>query len=81
MLWDVHGFDWIRPAPSPEAICERIVERIHPGAVIVCHDPLPATIDAVPDILSQLEAKHFKFVTMSELLELAAGNPSRSEPK
>lgn len=81
ILWDVHGFDWLRPAPSPEAICERIVERIHPGAVILCHDPQPATIDAVPEILSQLEAKQFKFVTVSELLQLGTTDPSRSEPK
>lgn len=81
ILWDVHGFDWIRPPPSPAAISERIVERIHPGAVIVCHDTQPATIEAVPAILSRLEAKQFKFVTVSELLQLGPTNPSKSDPK
>jgi peptidoglycan/xylan/chitin deacetylase (PgdA/CDA1 family) len=81
ILWDVHGFDWIRPSPSPEAIAERIVEGVHPGAVIVCHDTLPTTIEAIPAILSQLEAKQFKFVTVSELLRLGTADASRSDPK
>ena len=76
ILWDVHGFDWIRPPPSPASICERIVEKTHPGAVIVCHDVRPETIEAVPAILSQLEERHFKFVTVSELLQLGVAGPS-----
>jgi peptidoglycan/xylan/chitin deacetylase (PgdA/CDA1 family) len=81
ILWDVHGFDWIRPPPSPAAISERIVQGIHSGAVIVCHDTQPATIEAVPAILSQLEAKQFKFVTISDLLQLSTANSSRPDPK
>ena len=81
ILWDVHGFDWIRPAPAPAMICQRIVEETHPGAVIVCHDTLPGTIEATPSILEQLAAKGFKFVTVSELLQIAAhGAHSSSTP-
>lgn len=81
ILWDVHGFDWIRPPPPPEAISNRIVKEVHPGAVVVCHDTLPTTIEAVPAILSQLEARQFKFVTVSELLQLRSTDASRSDPK
>jgi len=78
ILWDVHGFDWIRPPPAPAMICQRIVEQTHPGAVIVCHDTLPGTIEATPSILEQLVAKGFKFVTVSELLQMAANGPHSS---
>jgi peptidoglycan/xylan/chitin deacetylase (PgdA/CDA1 family) len=81
ILWDVHGFDWIRPPPSPEAISDRIVQGVHPGAVIVCHDTLPTTIEAVPAILSELEAKQFKFVTVSELLRLGTGDAPKSDAR
>jgi peptidoglycan/xylan/chitin deacetylase (PgdA/CDA1 family) len=72
VLWDIHGFDWVRPPPPPAQICSRIVEKIHPGAVILCHDTQPGTLAAMPSILSQLEEKHFEFVTVSELLELGS---------
>ncbi len=81
ILWDVHGFDWVLPPPSPASICERIVEKTHPGAIILCHDVRPTTIEAVPAILSQLEEKHFKFVTVSELLQLAAAAPVTPDRK
>lgn len=81
ILWDLHGFDWVRPPPSPDAISERIVAGIHPGAVILCHDTQAATLEAVPAILSQLEAKQFKFVTVSELVQLSTVNSSKSDPK
>ena len=76
ILWDVDSFDWVRPPPAPEAVCERILNNVHPGAIILCHDTRPGTIEAVPAVLSQLEAKHFEFVTVPELLRLAAASPT-----
>ena len=66
ILWDVDPLDWKRPGPS--VVCNRIVRETRPGSIILSHDIHPGTIEAMPSTLDQLQAKGFKFVTVSELL-------------
>jgi hypothetical protein len=44
------------------------------------HDIHPGTIEAMPSTLSQLEAKGFKFVTVSELIAIATPEPPKPSP-
>lgn len=69
VLWDVDPLDWKRPGPS--VICNRIVKETRPGSIVLSHDIHPGTIEAMHDTLDQLEAKGFKFVTVSELISMA----------
>jgi len=69
VLWDVDPLDWKRPGPS--VICNRIVKETRPGSIVLSHDIHPGTIEAMHDTLDQLEAKGFKFVTVSELIAMA----------
>lgn len=69
VLWDVDPLDWKRPGPS--VVCKRIVRETRPGSIVLSHDIHPGTIEAMHDILNQLEAKGFKFVTVSELIAMA----------
>ncbi len=71
ILWDVDPLDWKRPGPS--VITSRIVRETRPGSIVLAHDIHPGTIKAMPDTFDQLEAKGFKFVTVSELI--AMGKP------
>jgi peptidoglycan-N-acetylglucosamine deacetylase len=71
ILWDVDPLDWKRPGPS--VITSRIVRETRPGSIILSHDIHPGTIKAMPATFDQLEAKGFKFVTVSELI--AMGKP------
>jgi len=68
-LWDVDPLDWKRPGPS--VICNRIVKETRPGSIVLSHDIHAGTIEAMHDTLNQLEAKGFKFVTVSELIAMA----------
>jgi len=76
ILWDVDPLDWKRPGPS--VVTSRIVKQTRPGSIILSHDIHPGTIKAMPDTFTQLEAKGFKFVTVSELI--AMGKPMSPQP-
>lgn len=75
ILWDVDPLDWKRPGAM--TVCNRIVRETRPGSIVLSHDIHPGTVEAMPATLDQLEAKHFKFVTVSELLNLATPEPPK----
>ena len=71
ILWDVDPLDWKRPGSA--VVTSRIVRETRPGSIILSHDIHPGTIKAMPATFDQLQAKGFKFVTVSELI--AMGKP------
>src|SRR5215831_3887398 len=77
ILWDVDTLDWKRPGPG--VVRSRILKETRPGSIVLSHDIHPGTIEAMPSTLDQLEAKGFKFVTVSELIDMAT--PVTPHPK
>jgi peptidoglycan/xylan/chitin deacetylase (PgdA/CDA1 family) len=75
ILWDVDPYDWKRPGPA--VVRARILKETRPGSIVLSHDIHPGTIEAMPSTFDELEAKGFKFVTVSELIRMAAARPSR----
>ena len=78
VLWDVDPYDWKRPGPA--VVRNRILQETRPGSIVLSHDIHPGTIEAMPSTFDALEAKGFKFVTVSELIRAAAAQPSRTPP-
>jgi peptidoglycan-N-acetylglucosamine deacetylase len=76
ILWDVDPYDWKRPGPA--VVRNRILKETQPGSIVLSHDIHPGTIEAMPSTLDALEAKGFKFVTVSELIRMAT--PQASHP-
>src|SRR5881394_3572478 len=77
ILWDVDPLDWKRPGPA--VVRSRILKETQPGSIVLSHDIHPGTIEAMPSTFDELEAKGFKFVTVSELLAMAT--PETPHPK
>ena len=75
IIWDVDPLDWKRPGPN--VVRERILRETRPGSIILSHDIHPPTIEAMPSTFTELEAKGFKFVTVSELLSMAKPMPPK----
>lgn len=69
ILWDVDPDDWKRPGPA--VVRSRILKQTRPGSIVLSHDIHAGTIEAMPSTLDELEAKGFKFVTVSELIAMA----------
>src|SRR6266699_3115526 len=74
ILWDVDPYDWKRPGPS--VVRNRILKETRPGSIVLSHDIHPGTIEAMPLTFDALEAKGFKFVTLSELIRMAVPQSS-----
>ena len=79
ILWDVDPYDWKRPGPA--VVRARILKETRPGSIVLSHDIHPGTIDAMPSTFDELEAKGFKFVTVSQLIQMAAARPSHPSPQ
>src|SRR5213083_3618781 len=79
ILWDVDPYDWKRPGPA--VVRSRILKETRPGSIVLSHDIHPGTIEAMPSTFDELEAKGFKFVTVSELIRTAAARPSHASPQ
>src|SRR5437667_5283446 len=79
ILWDVDPYDWKRPGPA--VVRNRILKETQPGSIVLSHDIHPGTIEAMPSTLDALEAKGFKFVTVSELIGMATPETPRPSAK
>lgn len=70
--WDTVGADGFNE--NTEQIVRNVVDNTQNGSIIVLHmngaPTAPKTADALPSIISQLKAKGFEFVKVSELLGL-----------
>jgi peptidoglycan-N-acetylglucosamine deacetylase len=76
ILWDVDPYDWKRPGSV--VVRNRILKETQPGSIVLSHDIHPGTIEAMPSTFDALEAKGFKFVTVSELIRMTV--PKASHP-
>jgi peptidoglycan/xylan/chitin deacetylase (PgdA/CDA1 family) len=79
ILWDVDPYDWRRPGPA--VVRNRILKETRAGSIVLSHDIHPGTIEAMPSTFDALEAKGFKFVTVSELIRMATPETPRPSAK
>lgn len=75
IMWDVDPLDWRRPGPA--AVTSRILRETRAGSIVLSHDIHPGTIEAMPHTFDELEAKGFKFVTVSELIRMETPEPPK----
>src|SRR5438552_6553507 len=78
-LWDVDPYDWKRPGPA--VVRNRILKETRPGSIVLSHDIHPGTIEAMPYTFNALEAKGFKFVTVSEVIRMAVPQRPSASPQ
>ncbi|TDX46618.1 polysaccharide deacetylase family protein [Orenia marismortui] len=66
IMWSADTIDWQRPAP--EVIINRVLSKAQNGGIVLMH-PTKPTSQALAQIIEKLQAKGYKLVTVSELLE------------
>ncbi len=64
--WDVDSVDW--KEPSPQDITNKVVGGTKSGSILLFHNDLKNTTEALPELLKQLKDKGFEFVTVSDLI-------------
>jgi peptidoglycan-N-acetylglucosamine deacetylase len=77
-MWSVDSGDSHPRRPSAAAMLKTILAGATPGGIVLMHDGGGShdnTATAVPQIIAQLRAQGYKFVTVPELLELSSSLP------
>ncbi len=64
--WSVDSLDW--KGISGSEIAERILSRVKPGSIILCHNNSDHILEALPLVLLGLKNKGLVSVTMDELV-------------
>lgn len=64
--WSVDSLDW--QEIGVEAVVDRVLKNVHPGAIILFHNYARYTPEALPVILDSLEKQGYKAVPVSDLL-------------
>lgn len=78
--WNAGGMDAVTPVPSKEVIVRGVVDecRYLKKAVILLHDSAPhsSSVEAVPEIVSQLRAEGFVFKPLTEPSDAVTRKPA-----
>ena len=68
MLWDIDSRDW--QVKNKDKILNNILPNIKPGKIILMHDNHEYALNSLEDLIKKLKDDNYKFVTVSELLEI-----------
>jgi peptidoglycan/xylan/chitin deacetylase (PgdA/CDA1 family) len=77
VLWTISPTDWDDPQPPAEALVERVLEGLHPGAIVLLHDGVSPeqqggsrfqTVAALRTLIPALRERGFEPVSLSRLL-------------
>ena len=64
--WNIDSIDWDKP--SPETIIERTTKNIPSGSILLFHNDLENTTEALPKVIASLKEQGFEFCKVSELI-------------
>lgn len=68
ILWNIDTQDWRHPGVG--VVVQRAVGGAKPGSIILLHDIHSSTLAAVEGIVTGLQARGYKLVTVSQLIEM-----------
>lgn len=69
--WNVDTVDWL--SKNASKVCYEATIGIEDGAIILMHDLYDSTVEALDCILSEIESRGFKAVTVEDLIEHKQG--------
>lgn len=76
IMWSVDSKDWRYRGNASSLLVESVLKDAKPGGIVLMHDgggDRTTTIQALPQIITQLKKQGYTFVTVPELMELGNG--------
>jgi len=64
-MWTVDGWDMEKTTATD--LANWVISRVVPGTILLLHNGLQTTVDALPDIIRALKEKGYTFVTVKRL--------------
>ena len=69
-FWSLAYVDWIQnQQPTKEAAFDKLLKRIHPGAVVLLHSTSSTNAQSLDELLTKWEEMGYHFAPLSELAE------------
>lgn len=68
VLWDIDSRDW--QVKNKDKILNNILPNVKPGKIILMHDNHEYSLNSLENLIKKLKDDNYKFVTVSELLEI-----------
>ncbi len=78
IMWSVDTIDWQKP--TPDVLIQRVMGKVHNGAIILMH-PTAATSQSLEPLILQIKSKKLQINTVSNLLSedrILHSSPQRS---
>lgn len=75
VTWNIAPEDYRQIAKNSQAIVQHCLDEVKPGSIILLHvmyQSRRASMQAVPELIKQLKANGYRFVTVDELLRIQA---------
>ncbi|MDQ0230483.1 polysaccharide deacetylase family protein [Metabacillus malikii] len=66
VMWSVDTIDWQRP--EPHVIVDRVLNKVHNGAIILMH-PTSSTSDSLETLIVSIKRKGYSFGSLSMLMD------------
>ena len=60
---------------NPQLLVKRVIEHLKPGDVILCHDRMPATAAALPELIRAIKGRGYRFAPLGEMALQAQATP------
>jgi len=67
VTWTNGSLDWeglTHGKKPPEEVVKTVMDQLHRGAVILMHDTMDHTVEALPEMIHQIRAEGYTFVTL-----------------
>ncbi len=66
IMWSIDTVDWKRP--PPDILQERVLKKLHNGAIILMHPTAP-TAQALPGLINEIKKRGYTITTVSDILK------------
>jgi peptidoglycan-N-acetylmuramic acid deacetylase len=68
-FWSLAYVDWNQDAqPTHEEAFEKLMKRVHPGAVVLLHNTSSTNAEILDEVLSKWETEGYVFGTLDEII-------------
>lgn len=67
IMWSIDPQDWRRTTTAAQMV-RYVLDRAHPGAIVLFHDQMTKTAKALPEIIEGLRGEGYELVTVAEIL-------------
>lgn len=64
--WDVDSVDWKKPTAAQ--IQKKVLKGVKSGSILLFHNDLENTTEALPEILKELKSQGYEFVTVKDMI-------------